>query len=187
MSTLLPRLRILPVQPLIARHSGLFTLTQNGQTSTPGWPTCGDGWRGLVETAVGRIADAVAAAPAGSLRIVQVKEKFAGLRLYWQSAGLSSEIKIAINEAVALASARSICTCEVCAEPGRLFERGGWLLTRCEDHAHGNPVAIRPGRENLHIVRTIDAGRIRIKSCRRYVRETDSFVDVDPRSLGIEE
>jgi hypothetical protein len=64
----------LPVQPLIARHSGLFTLTQNGQTSTPGWPTCGDGWRGLVETAVGRIADAVAAAPAGSLRIVQVKE-----------------------------------------------------------------------------------------------------------------
>jgi hypothetical protein len=48
-------------------------------------------------------------------------------------------------------------------------------------------VAIRPGRENLHIVRTIDAGRIRIKSCRRYVRETDSFVDVDPRSLGIEE
>jgi hypothetical protein len=91
------------------------------------------------------------------------QREFAGLRLYWQSAGLSSEIKIAINEAVALASARSICTCEVCAEPGRLFERGGWLLTRCEDHAHGNPVAIRPGRENLHIVRTIDAGRIRIK------------------------
>ena len=76
---------------LVARHPALFNLTEHGRTSTPGWPTVGDGWRELVETAVGRIAKAVAAAPAGSLRIVQVKEKFAGLRLYWQSAGLSDE------------------------------------------------------------------------------------------------
>jgi hypothetical protein len=48
-------------------------------------------------------------------------------------------------------------------------------------------VAVRSGRENLHIVRTINAGQIQIKSCRRYDRETDSFVDVDPKSLGIEE
>jgi hypothetical protein len=172
---------------LVARHPDLFTLTQNGQTSTPGWPTVGDGWRDLVETAVARIADAVATAPAGSLRIVQVKSKFAGLRLYWQSAGLSDEIKNAVEEAVALAEARSACTCEICGEAGRLFKRGGWFMTRCDDHAEGNPVEIRPGRENLHIVRTVDAGGIRILSCRRYVRETDTFADVDPQSLGIEE
>ncbi len=172
---------------LVARHLALFTITEDGQTATPGWPTCGDGWRELVETAVGRVADAVAAAPAGSLRIVQIKEKFAGLRLYWQSAGLSDGIKNAVEEAVALAEARSICTCEVCGQPGRLFKRGGWMLTRCDGHAQGNPVTIRPGRENLHIVRTVDAGRIRIKSCRRYDPASDTFVDVDPQSLGIKE
>lgn len=172
---------------LIARHPDLFTLTQNGQTSAPGWPTCGDGWRELVEAAVARIADAVAAAPAGSLRIVQVKEKFAGLRLYWEGTGLSDEIKNSVEEAVALASARSICTCETCGKTGRLFKRGGFYLTACDEHAQGKPVPVRPGRENIHIVRAIDAGRIRILSCRRYIRETDSFVDVDPQSIGIEE
>ena len=172
---------------LIARHPALFNLTEHGRTSTPGWPTCGDGWRDLVETAVGRIAKAVAAAPAGSLRIVQVKEKFAGLRLYWHGAGLSDEIKSAVEEAVALAEARSACTCEVCGVEGRLYNRGGWFATACPDHAQGDPVAIRPGRENVHIVRTIDAGRIRIKSCRRYDRAADKFVDVDPKSLSIEE
>jgi hypothetical protein len=172
---------------LVARHPALFNLTEHGRTSTPGWPTCGDGWRDLVETAVGRVAKAVAAVPAGSLRIVQVKEKFAGLRLYWHGAGLSDEIRNAVDEAVALAEARSACTCEVCGAEGRLYNRGGWFATACPDHAQGDPVAIRPGRENIHIVRTIDAGRIRIKSCRRYDRAADKFVDVDPKSLSIEE
>jgi hypothetical protein len=30
-------------------------------------------------------------------------------------------------------------------------------------------------------------GRLRIAYCRRYDRTSDSFVDVDPQSLGIEE
>jgi hypothetical protein len=172
---------------LIARHPALFTVEENDRSTTPGWPAVGDGWRELVETAVGRIADAVAAAPAGSLQIVQVKEKFGALRLYWQSTGLSDEIKNAVEEAVALASARSACTCEFCGKEGRLHNRGGWLATACSEHAKGDAVASRPGRENLHIVRTIDAGRIRILSCRRYDRATDSFTDVDPASLGIKE
>jgi hypothetical protein len=37
---------------LVARYPHFFNLTENGQTSTPGWPTVGDGWRELVETAV---------------------------------------------------------------------------------------------------------------------------------------
>lgn len=172
---------------LVARYPDIFNVTEHGgRTYTFGWPSVGDGWRDLVETAVGRIAHAVAAAPSGSLHIVQIKEKFAGLRLYYDSAGLSDEVKSAVEEAVALASARSVCTCEICGEPGRLFKRGGWYLTRCDDHAEGDPVPIRPRRENLHIVRTLDEGRLRILSCRRYIRETDSFVDVDPSELGIE-
>jgi hypothetical protein len=42
---------------LIERYPRLFTVTENGQTYAPGCPSVGDGWRELVETAVGRIAD----------------------------------------------------------------------------------------------------------------------------------
>jgi hypothetical protein len=48
-------------------------------------------------------------------------------------------------------------------------------------------VPIQAGWENLHLVRGYRDGKIAIIVCRRYDRETDSFVDVDPQSLGIEE
>jgi hypothetical protein len=38
----------------------------------------------------------------------------------------------------------------------------------------------------MHIVRHMSGGKSYV-TCRRYDRETDSFVDVDPSSLGIEE
>jgi hypothetical protein len=174
-------------EALVARHPAIFNLSENGQTYAPGCPECGDGWRDLIETAAGRITDALAAAPSGSVTIVQTKEKFGTLRLYWHGKDLSSAAEHAIEDAVALAEARSGCTCEVCGRPGVLHARGDWLATACPDHARGEPVPIVPGFENLHIVRVFGAGRYPIASCRRYDRETDSFVDVDPRSLGIEE
>jgi hypothetical protein len=42
------------------------------------------------------------------------------------------------------------------------------------------------GFENLHIVRHFVGGQ-RYITCRRYDRQNDVFVDVDPASLGIEE
>jgi hypothetical protein len=173
---------------LVARYSDLFNEKSGGQISTPGYPTCGDGWRDLVETAVGRIATAVAAAPSGSVGITQIKEKFACLRLYWHGrVGLTDAAHAAIEEAIHLAEARSACTCEQCGEPGRLYKRGGQLLTACDTHARGEAVKVHPGRENIHIVRTLKDGKLTIASCRRYIRETDSFVDVSPADLGIKE
>jgi hypothetical protein len=62
----------------------------------------------------------------------------------------------------------------------------GWLTTRCEAHAEGRqPEAIRSGLENIHIVERIVGDRREV-TCRRYDRDADAFVDVDPRSLGIE-
>jgi hypothetical protein len=172
---------------LVARHPTLFLLTENGQTYTPGWPTVDDGWRELVETAVGRIADAVSVAPPARVAIVQIKTKYGTLRLYWHGKDMDAATEHAVEEAVALAEARSACTCENCGRVGVLHARGDWLSTACPDHARGEPVPVAPGFENLHIVQTFNAGRYPIASCRRYVRETDSFVDVDPKSLGIEE
>jgi hypothetical protein len=173
---------------LVTRYPTLFMEESGGRISTPGYPTCGDGWRDLVETAVGRIATAVAAAPSGSVYITQVKEKFGALRLYWHGRNnLPEAICAAIEEAIYLAEARSACTCETCGAEGRLHDKGGYMFTACDRHAQGKAVEVRPGRENIYIVRTLKDGHLRIASCRRYIRETDSFVDVPPAELGIKE
>jgi len=170
---------------LIARHPSLFNVAQHGGTYTPGYPECNEGWRDLLERACTRIEAAVIA-DGGTFSALQIKEKYGTLRFYW-TGRLSKEAEHAVEDAVALAEARSACTCEVCGRAGVLHARGDWLATACVDHARGKPVPVVAGFENLHIVRVFGAGRYPIASCRRYVRETDSFLEVDPRSLGIEE
>ena len=173
---------------LLARYPDLFNQESNGRVTAPGYPAVNDGWRDLVETAIGRIASAVAAAPAGSLKIGQIKEKFGTLRLYLDThKALPEATSAVIDEAISLAEARSACTCEQCGQPGRLYDKGGYVFTACDQHAQGKAVEVRPGRENVHIVRTLQDGKLSIVSCRRYVRETDSFVDVPPAELGIKE
>lgn len=173
---------------LVADYPDLFNQEFNGRVTAPGYPSVGDGWRDLVETAIGRIAGAVAQAPAGSLKIGQIKEKFGTLRLYLDTRkALPEAVSAAIDEAIELAEARSACTCEQCGEPGRLYDKGGYVFTACDQHAQGKAVEVRPGRENVHIVRSLKDGKLSIVSCRRYVRETDSFVEVSPADLGLKE
>jgi hypothetical protein len=92
-----------------------------------------------------------------------------------------------VEDAVDLAEARSACTCEACGEPGRLFKRGGWFMTACEAHGEGAPVTgHRPDMENVHVVWRFVDGK-RVVSARRYLRDTDTFVDVDPSTLDLDE
>jgi hypothetical protein len=174
---------------LIARHPALFIVTpENGQTYTPGYPLVGDGWRDLVDRAVDRIAETLVAARSGSVTIVEVKSKHATLRMYWTGAGLTKAVENAVADAVALADARSACTCETCGEAGVLYRVGRQLLTACREHgSDGAPVPIEPGWENIHLTRGVRGGKTTTLVCVRYVRATDSFIDVDPKSLGIEE
>ncbi len=60
--------------------------------------------------------------------ILQVKEKFGGLRIYVNDA--DDNIRLFI-ETAQLASSR---TCEVCGQPGTMRE-GGWIKTLCDQHA----------------------------------------------------
>jgi hypothetical protein len=173
---------------LIDANPHLFKRVHGDSLIAPGYPDVQDGWRQLVETAVGRIALAAADEPIGSILIDQIKSKYGTLRLYYVGkSGLSNSANHRIEEAVALAEARSACTCEFCGEEGQLFERGDWLVTACEEHAKGRQVPVRPGWENIHIARTLKDGKTRIISCVRYIRETDSFQEVPPFSLGIKE
>ena len=59
--------------------------------------------------------------------VLQVKEKFGGLRFYVGSANK------AIHERIDAAANESLATCEQCGAPGVLRE-GGWLKTLCDEH-----------------------------------------------------
>ncbi|UPJ53406.1 hypothetical protein IVB30_20075 [Bradyrhizobium sp. 200] len=170
-------------QDLIARHPEFFIRTFRDRPFSPGWPTCDDGWAALVTKAVERIAAAAAGYP---LHFTQIKSKYGTLRMYGMAeAPLPKAVDLAVEEAIALAEARSACTCENCGAEGRLHTRGCWLSTACAAHARGAPVPVRQGMEDLHIVRGFVGEDVRIIACRRYDRETDNFIDVDPRALGI--
>ena len=169
---------------LIEAHPRLFQGPPGRPGAAQGYPNCEEGWRDLLERCCAGIEAALA--EGGALRVLQIKEKFGALRFYW-SGDMPNAARAKVEEAIALAVARSACTCEICGAEGRLYTRDGWLATACPGHAKGELKSIRPGFENIHIVRTSGPGRSPIVSCRRYIRETDSFVDVDPKSMGLEE
>jgi hypothetical protein len=162
-------------EALMRRHADLFGLDPNALPETArGYPTVGDGWRDLVEKAVARLA---AAAPTGSnLRIVQIKEKFATLRLYFRANDLGTAWAN-IRQAIQLAEARSACTCEICGAEGRPYDADGRYTTRCATHATGVPVAVKPGYENLWLRYGVVDGNAKITKCQRYDRVHDIFID----------
>jgi len=170
---------------LIEAHPDLFHPLPDNPGVAKASPECGEGWRDLLQRACARIR-AVVQADGGSFKATQVKEKYATLRFYWEGA-LSPKADAQVDEIIDLAEARSACTCEVCGEEGRLYCSAGVPLTRCVVHARGQPVQVIPGREeNVHIVRRVVAGKLRGISCRRYNRETDTFVDVPPYAHWVE-
>jgi hypothetical protein len=173
---------------LVARYPDLFNQEIHGRVIAPGYPSVGDGWRDLVERAADRIADTLAAVPSGSVTVTEIKSKYGTLRMYWCGADLTQATENAVADAVALAEARSACTCETCGEAGVLYRVGRQLLITCREHgSDGAPVPIEPGWENIHLTRGVRGGKTTTLVCVRYVRATDTFVDVDPKTLGIEE
>lgn len=149
--------------------------------SAQGWPEVGDGWRDLLERACARIRAAVQADD-GTFHAIQIKEKYATLRFYWHGA-LSPEADALVEEAIDLAEARSAVTCEICGEPDRLCG-SCWLITRCAQHAEGRQLNEAQPGDDIYVVERIDGARRKILR-RRYDRDSDSFVDVDP--FGTEE
>jgi hypothetical protein len=168
---------------LLKRYHNLFVTPHEHLSTARGYPTVGDGWRDLLEKACARITQALSLEPGGVVRVSQIKEKFGTLRFYYDTKNLSDQTEKAVELSVDLAEARSKCTCEVCGNEGDLYNKDGYVVTLCPDHAEGDHVRSPPGWKYLTVVRVYSGDKMGLLQCRRYDRATDSFVEVDPRDV----
>jgi len=82
---------------------------------------CGDGWFNIIYTLCEKLIELKFDG-----QVVQVKEKFGGLRFYI-SGGPE-----AVYDAIEEAEQRSLETCETCGKPGRPNTKG-WISTLCDE------------------------------------------------------
>ena len=119
---------------LVERWPNWFNLAGDiRETLMPFGFTHGDGWFDLVWRLCERLEPIVAAEEAESGRpfhVLQVKEKFGGLRFY---PNYNNDAIYALIEA---AEIESFHTCEFCGQPGK---RSGasWFQTTCDEHLSG--------------------------------------------------
>jgi hypothetical protein len=108
---------------------------------------CDVGWFPILHEFFVVVRRVIPAGSEKSFTLLQVKEKLAGLRIYYRlTDDLPDTAKATINDACSTAEARASVTCEVCSRPGVFcIQNGGWLTTRCEDHADGGMVVPKEG------------------------------------------
>jgi len=106
------------------------------------WFECGDGWYNILSSLLYRINKQEEYVRQNnayrvrhghdpikykSVKIVQIKEKFAGLRFYYDGGDDY------VRGAVALAEDMSYKTCEECGDPGTVDGKGWLYRTRCQE------------------------------------------------------
>lgn len=91
---------------------------------------CGEGWFDLLDelspVVVSEFAALRSEDPELEPMVIQVKEKFGGLRFY------TTQITDRLSEAIQVAEARSLKECESCGSPGKNTSVGGWWTTLCK-------------------------------------------------------
>lgn len=108
----------------------------------------GGGWSDLVADYIEKVS-AVLSKPGvpedATYQIRDIKEKFGSIRIYGSLYGidddeLRKEIADEIEKFEDVAEDLSETVCDCCGGPGEAYKQGGWVMTRCEDHAQGEPV-----------------------------------------------
>lgn len=114
-----------------ARYPGYFTR----------YPECYGGWNALLseffDTVVSLVPDP------DDFGLLQVKEKFGDLRIYYSLGDVSDDVVKAINEAEELAVKKSGTTCEISGEPGALIDRSGFYCVRAEKHRKPGDLVVK--------------------------------------------
>ncbi len=90
-----------------------------------------DGWSPIIVALCARLDTILQETPGASIEVLQVKEKFAGLRFYYKLHDANDQTAAALREAVNLAAATCAHVCERCGRKSAVEERRGWLSTLC--------------------------------------------------------
>lgn len=110
--------------------------------------SCNPGWFPLIRGFFAVVAETLEDHPEREFVLLQVKEKFGGLRIYYRLLPFENDaVANRMHEAYLTAEKASMKTCDVCGKPGVLRKQGNWwFLTRCDEHAErGIPI---PGGGN---------------------------------------
>lgn len=159
---------------LIKRHPNLFLRSFRGVAFAPGYPRCDDGWQDVVARLVERVSEA---SSDGTVYFTHMIAEHGGLRVHWSSrAELPRRIALDIEEAVALAEARSLSTCAKCGAEGRLFASDFRIAPACKTHEGGVPVPIVSGFHDVFVKRGIVRSRPVLMRV-RYDRASDTFIE----------
>ena len=136
------------IAKLKSRYPYLFVGQHIGHDIAPGWLA-------IIEELCRQIDEALAEAERPSVRFLQIKEKFGGLRAYLNVSPMRIDIfseggerlsghlaKAAVPDIssrlaplVSEAEEKSFQTCEFCGAAGRLRTDRDWLRTLCDKHA----------------------------------------------------
>jgi hypothetical protein len=92
----------------------------------------GDGWASLVN----EVFDMMSTMKT-SVKIIQVKEKWGGLRIY------TDAMHGVLDKRIIDVEKRSFEICETCGNPGAL-RSGGWYQTLCDVHGGNKPIVKNP-------------------------------------------
>ena len=95
----------------------------------------GDGWYNILNVLFKRISHHLGSEQFTSnsddnFQIIQIKEKFGELRVYF----INSPPNQCVSELISMAENLSTVTCEDCGKPGEIVNNDGWLRCQCNEH-----------------------------------------------------
>jgi hypothetical protein len=109
-------------EELVTRFPVMFSGRYGGFSIDQGWwPILSD----LCEKISGYLDENPQVSP---VIVVQVKEKYGGLRFYYDGGDTI------VDDLVRAAEEATVRTCEVCGKPGEIQSIGGWLKCLCDEH-----------------------------------------------------
>jgi hypothetical protein len=86
------------------------------------------GWESIVRRASEKLSTV------GNVKILQVKSKYASLRMYYRRADGESGYIEEADDVIKQAEREASKACEDCGEPGIGRKKGGWYYRSCERH-----------------------------------------------------
>jgi hypothetical protein len=128
---------------LSVKYRHLFTNERRNPVAMFGFE-CGDGWYKILEQLISHIDHYLNHKYKGEqtdFEIVQIKEKFGGLRFYVHNAD------DVIHELIRFTENLSYRTCEYCGSNQNVMRSKGWIVTACKDCIGTNQYLIDRERE----------------------------------------